>query len=109
MVSRRMLELEEDAGAGNTETEALESTRKFMLERESLRYRREDEVPTGRKNISSGQPVSFPTRSRVACTSGLCHSELGGTSMWWRWETETSGCGERQLECWNIWRRWTEM
>ena len=49
-VTRRMPDLEERAGAGNTETEALESTRKFLLERESLRNRRENEVPAGRKN-----------------------------------------------------------
>ena len=44
-VTRRIPELEEDAGVGNTETEAPESTKKFLLERESLRYRREDDVP----------------------------------------------------------------
>ena len=97
-----MLELEEDAGAGNTKTKALESTKKFLLERESLRYRREDKVPTGRKSVSSHWPVCFPTRSRVACTSGLCFREYSGTSMWWKRETETSGGGERQPECWNV-------
>ena len=45
-VTKRILE---DAGAGKTETEAPESTRKFLEERVSLRYRREDEEPAGRK------------------------------------------------------------
>ena len=44
-VTRWILELEEDAGAGKMETDALESTRKFLEERVFLRYRREDEVP----------------------------------------------------------------
>ena len=48
-VTRRIPELEEDAGAGNTETDALESTIKFLEERVSLRYRREDKEPAGRK------------------------------------------------------------
>ena len=65
-VTRQIPELEEDAGAGKMETEAPESTRKFLEERVSLRYRREDEEPAGRKNISSCWPVSFLTRSRVA-------------------------------------------
>ena len=30
VVTRRISELEEDAGAGKTETDALESTRKFL-------------------------------------------------------------------------------
>ena len=41
-VTRWILELEEDAGAGKVET------RKFLEERVSLRYRREDEEPVGR-------------------------------------------------------------
>ena len=64
-VTRRIPELEKDAGARKTETDAPESTRKFMEERVSLRYRREDEEPVGRKNVSSRQLVTFPTRSRV--------------------------------------------
>ena len=48
-VTRRTPELEEDAGAGKTETDAPESPRKFLEERVSLRYSREDEEPTGRK------------------------------------------------------------
>ena len=80
-VTRRMPELEEDAGAGNTVTENLEFTKKFLEERESLRYRRVDEVPAGRKNVSG------PTRSRVACNSGLCLVEpacCGDRDLWWQ-------------------------
>ena len=59
-VTRQIPELEEeDAGAGKTETEALESTRKFLEERVSLTYRREDEEPAGRNNVSSCWPVIF--------------------------------------------------
>ena len=50
-VTRRIPVLEEDAGAGNTESDALESTRKFLEERVSLRYRREDEQPAGGKKF----------------------------------------------------------
>ena len=64
-ITRRMPELEEDAGAGNTETEAPESNRKFLEERESLSYRREEEVPAGRKNVSARRPVSFSTSCKV--------------------------------------------
>ena len=35
VVTRQMSELEEDAGAGKTETDASESTRKFLEERVS--------------------------------------------------------------------------
>ena len=49
--SRQIPELEENAGAGNTGTDALESTRKFLEERVSLRYRREDEQPAGGKKF----------------------------------------------------------
>ena len=108
VVTRQMPELEEDAGAGNTETEAPESPRKFLKERESLRYRREGEVPAGRKNVSFRRPVSFPTRRRVVCTSRLCLRVFGETNMWWR-QTETSVGSERQPECWNVGRRWIEM
>ena len=58
-VTRRMREQEEDAGAGNTETEISESTRKFLLDRESLRYRREDEVPAWRKNFLPATQLVF--------------------------------------------------
>ena len=50
--------LEEDAGAGNTESDALESTRKFLEERVSLRYRGKEE-PAERKKFSFRQTVSF--------------------------------------------------
>ena len=60
-VTRWIPELEEDAGAGKSETDALESTRKFLEERVSLRYRREDEEPVGRKNfLPAGQVVFLP-------------------------------------------------
>ena len=50
----------------------------------SLRYRREDEEPAGKTNVSSRRPVSFPTRSRDAYTSGPCLRESCGTSRWRR-------------------------
>ena len=50
-VTRRIPELEEDAGAVKTETDARESTRKFLKAQLSLRYRREDEEPAGRKKV----------------------------------------------------------
>ena len=54
-------ELEEDTGAENPETEAPDSTRKLLLEREYLRYRREDEILAGRKNfVPAGQLVFQP-------------------------------------------------
>ena len=48
---RRIPKLEEVAGAGKMETDAPESTRKlkFLEERVSLRYRREDEEPAREK------------------------------------------------------------
>ena len=58
-VTRRIPELEEDAGAGKTETEAPESTRKFLEERVSLRYRREDEEPAGRKKFLPASQLVF--------------------------------------------------
>ena len=48
-VTRRIPELEEDASAGKPETDALESTRKFLEERVSLGYRRDEEEPAERK------------------------------------------------------------
>ena len=79
-----------DIRAGNTETEATKSTRKFLEVRESLRYRREEEDLAERKNVFC-YPVSFLTRSRVACISGLCLRvlwnqqvvELGDGDLWW--------------------------
>ena len=47
-VTRRIPELEGDAGAGKTKTDVPKSTRNFPEERESLKYRREDEEPAGR-------------------------------------------------------------
>ena len=91
------------------ETDALESTRKFLEERVSLRYRREDEKPAGSKNVSSDPPVSFPTRSRVAYTSGPCLCVSCGTSRWRRQGMGTSDGGERQLGCWNSRRWWNRM
>ena len=51
-----MSELEEDAGAGNTETAAWESTQKFLLERESLRFRQGEKtfLPTGQLVFQPG-------------------------------------------------------
>ena len=65
VVTRWMPEPEEDAGAGNTETEASESTSKFLLERE---HRREDEILARRKTTNtftanSKQFTSLPNRS----------------------------------------------
>ena len=61
-VTKRIPELEEDAGAGNTETDAPESTRKFLEKRVSLRSRREDEELAGRKKtfLPAGQLVFRP-------------------------------------------------
>ena len=95
-------ELAEDAGAGKTKTDAPESTRKFLEEKVSFRYRREDEEPAGR-NVSSHRPVSFPTRSRVAYTSGPCVCVSCETSRWRRREMGTYLGSERQLGCWNDW------
>ena len=80
-VTRLIPELKEDAGAGKTETDALESTRKFLEERVTLRYRREDEEPAGRTNLSSCQPVSFPTSLHFwALSQGvLWNQEVGKT------------------------------
>ena len=58
-VTKQIPELEEDAGAGNIETDAPESIRKFLEERVSMRYRREEAEPAGRKNFSSHPPVIF--------------------------------------------------
>ena len=63
--------VEKDAGAGNAETDAPESTRKLLEERVSLRYRREEEEPAGRKDVSSHRLVSFPTRSRLLTLLGF--------------------------------------
>ena len=108
VVTRLIPELEKDAGPGNTETDAPESTRKFLEERVYLRYRREKEELAGRKSFFH-RPVSFPTRSRVACISGLCLHVSCETSRLRRRGTETSGGGERQLECWNLLKWWTGM
>ena len=60
-VTRRIPEQEEDAGARKTETDAPESTRKFLEERVSLRYRSEDEELAGRNNfLPTGQLVFRP-------------------------------------------------
>ena len=93
MVTRRIPDLEKDAGVGNTETDAPEFTRKFLEEIISLRYKREEEALAWRKNISSCRPVSFPSRRWVACTSGLCLrvfcawnqqvEETGDLDFWW--------------------------
>ena len=108
-VTRWMPELEEDAGAGKTETDALESPRKFLKVRVFLRFRREDEELVGRKNVSSSRPISFPTRNRVAYTSGPCLCVSCGTSRCRRSGMETSDGGERQLGCWNGQRWWNRM
>ena len=50
-VTRQIPELEEDAGVGKTKTDTPESTRKFLEERASLRYRREDKEPAGGKSF----------------------------------------------------------
>ena len=96
-VTRRIPELEEDAGAENTETDNPESTRKFLEERVSLRYRREYEELAGRQNVSSCWPVSFWTKSSVAYTSGLCLCVFCGTSRLRRRGIETSVSGDRGL------------
>ena len=97
--TRHIPELEEDAGAGNLETDAPESTKTFLEERVSLKYRREEDGTAGRKNLSPHWPVSFMTRSRVACTYGLCLCVFCETSRLRRWGTETSGGDERQMGC----------
>ena len=67
MVTRWIPELEEDAGAGNTETDAPESTRKFLKERVSLRYRREEEELAVRKIfLPAGQLVFRPEAGLLA-------------------------------------------
>ena len=48
-VTRWIPEVEEDGGAEKMETDAPESTRKFLEERVSLGYRREEEEPAERK------------------------------------------------------------
>ena len=104
-LTRRIPELEEDAGAGKTETDGPESTRKFLEERVSLRYRREDEEPAGRKKFLPTSHLVFQpgagllTLLRVSC----------GTSMWRRRGMGTSDGGERQLGCWNGRRWWNWM
>ena len=109
VVTRWIPELEEDAGAGKTEADAPESTRKFLEERVSLNYRREDEELARRKNVSTRQPISFPIRSRVAYTSGPCLRVSCGTSRWRRREVGASDGGEGQLGCWNGRRWWNRM
>ena len=59
VVTRQKPELEEDAGAGNTEIDASESTRKFLEELVFLRYRREDQEPAGRKKCFFPQASQF--------------------------------------------------
>ena len=71
----------EEAGAGNTETEALESTRKRQEDSLSTRYTREDLVePAGRENVSICQPTSFPTRNRGRNIFGPDQHDSGDTS-----------------------------
>ena len=70
-VTRWIPEMEEVAGAGKTETDAQESTRKFLEERVTLRYRREDEELAERKNISSRRPVSFRSGAGLPTLLGL--------------------------------------
>ena len=77
----------------------LQSPPENSWRRVSLRYRGKDEELARRKNISSGLPVSFSTRSRVAYTSGPCLHVSCGTSRWKRQGMETSDGGERQLGC----------
>ena len=74
-------EIEEETGAGKTETEAPESTRKRREESLFWRYTREDLVePAGKEKVSSCQPLSFPTRNKEICTSGLVQYSSGNTS-----------------------------
>ena len=105
-VNRRIPELEEDAtaSAGNAETDAPKSARKFLEERVFLRYRSFEEEPSWRKNVSSPW-----TRSRVAYTSGLYLRVSCGTSRCRRQGMETSEVGERQLGCWNGQRWWNRI
>ena len=88
-VTRLIPELEEDAGAGKTETyNAPESTRKFLEERVSLRYRREDEEPAGRKKFLPAVQLVFRPGAGLLAHLGLvfvCPVEpVGGGDRGWR-------------------------
>ena len=74
-LTRRIPELEEDAGAGNTETNALEPTKKFLEERVSLRYGREEEEPARRKIVSSHHPFVFQPGAGFV---SMCSEEPAG-------------------------------
>ena len=108
-VTRWIPELEEDAGAGKRETEAPESTRKFLEERVSLRYRREDEELAGRKKfLPAGQLVFRPGAGLLTLLGFVFVRPVepagGGDRGWW-----TSDGGARQLGCWNGRMWWNRM
>ena len=66
------VEEEEETGAGKTETEAPESTRKRWEESLSLRYTREELIePVGKEKASSYRPLSFPTRNKETALAGI--------------------------------------
>ena len=72
---------EDEAEAGKTETEALESTRNWREDNLSLRLTREELVePAGRENASTHLPASFPTKNKVHDTSGPGHHDSDGTN-----------------------------
>ena len=60
VLTRQIPELEEDAGAGKTETHAPESSRKFLEKKVSLRYRRKEEDPAWRKTFLAAGQLVFP-------------------------------------------------
>ena len=88
VVTRGIPELEEDAGAGNTETYAPESTRKFPEERVPLRYRREEEELTkeARTFLPADQLVFWPGAGLLAFL---------GLSPCVRWNQQVEEAGDR--------------
>ena len=90
MVTKRISELEEEDGAGNTETDAPESTRKFLEERVSMRYRREEEELAGRKKRFF-PPASEISDQEQGC---LCFCALSMCVLWNQHVKET---GDRDL------------
>ena len=87
-VTRWIPELVEVAGAGKTETDAPESTRKFQEERVSLRYRRKKEKQAGRKNFLPASQLVFRPGAGLLTLLGLvsvCPVEpAGGEDGGWR-------------------------
>ena len=83
-VTRRMPDLE-DAGAGNTETDALEYTRKFLEDKVSLRYRREEEEPAGRKTFLPTCSLVFrPGAGLLALLWTQQVEETWDSDLWWQ-------------------------